>query len=333
MARLRVGIIGVGEMARICHLPILARLPQVELAAFCDNNPGNLSARGDQYGVQARYGDHHDMLENEKLDAVCIFVPPFAHTDAEIIAAERGLPVFVEKPPALSMEKAQEVCAAIHKSGVINAVGFNERYRRATDLARERLADSPVVQALIHRLHGSSARAYWWMLESLSGGALVENTIHAVDLLRYLAGDLASVSARIVDRRDKTAELDIPLSHCATYTLARGGVASVTTCTALARCGSTQFLLVAGDSLYDLGGGKLVVDGQVVGEDEPGRGAYEREFATFFEAILAGDQDRIRSPYADALRSLAATLGAVNSARHGGQVVDLTAPPYVSPEG
>ena len=324
MSKLRVGIIGVGKMAEICHLPILAQLPQIELVAFCDTSPENLTARSDEYGVQRRYGDHHDMLDREALDAICVFVPPFAHTDAETIAAQKGIHVFVEKPQALSMEKANEIDAAIEEAGIISAVGFNERYRKAADAAKQRLDAKPVVQALIHRLHGSGAAAYWWAIESLSGGAFVENTIHAVDLLRYLGAELTSVSARIVARPDKTQDLDIPLSHCAAYTLAGGGVANVTTCTALSRAGHSQFLLVAGDSLFDLSGRQLTIDGEEVAQDDPGRADHEAKFVAFFDAIIEGDPGRIRSPYSDGLKSLAAVLGAVESARHGGAEVDLT---------
>lgn len=330
-ATVRVGVIGVGRMPEICHLPILSRLPQVELVAFCDTNPANLAARADQYGVKARYADHHDMLEREALDAVCIFVPPFAHTDAEILAAKKGLAVFVEKPPALSMAKAHEIAAAFDRSGVITAVGFQERYRAAADAARRHLAGKRVVQALAHRLHGSDAIADWWKIERLSGGILVENTIHSVDLLRYLAGELTSVSCRMVERPVKTPTLDIPLVHCATFTLAQGGVANVTNCTALARTGRSQFLLVADDALFDLSGGALTIDGQEIVRDAPGRAAYEREFATFFDAVVSGDPTPIRSPYRDAIRSLAAVLGAVESGRRGGATVDLTQPPYSAP--
>ena len=330
VSKLRVGIVGVGKMAEISHLPILARLPQVELVAFCDTEATNLTARADEYGVPGRYLDHHDMLQDEPLDAVCVFVPPFAHTDAEIMAAKKGLAICVEKPPALTMAKAHEICRAITRAGVINAVGFQERYRQVAEAARNHLAGKRVVQAMIHRLHGSKAAAYWWMREELSGGAFVENTIHGVDLLRYLGGEPLRVTARIVDRPDKTAELDIPLSHCATYLLADGGVATVTTCTALAHSGHSQFLLVADDELCDLSGGALTVDGAEVARDDPGRAAYEQEFSTFFAAVIAGDQARIRSPYTDGIKSLAAVLGAVDSARHGGIEVDLTAPPYAS---
>ena len=324
MAKLRVGVIGVGRMAEVSHLPILARLPQVELVAFCDTNAENLARCGDEHGVQGRYGDHYDMLEKEELDAICIFVPPFAHTDAEILAAQKGIHIFVEKPQALTMQKAYEIDAAIEMAGVISAVGFNERYRKAVDAAKPRLEGEPLVQALIHRLHGSGAAAYWWMIERLSGGAFVENTIHAVDLLRYLGAELTSVSARIVDRPNRTEELDIPLSHCATYTLEGGGVANVTTCTALARGGHSQFLLAAGDSLFDLSGGRLTIDGEEIVRDDGEAADHERKFSAFFDAIIQDDPGRIRSPYRDGLKSLAAVLGAVESARRGGVEIDLT---------
>jgi len=329
MTKLRVGIIGVGKMAEICHLPILATLPQIELAAFCDTNAENLAARGDEYGVAKCYRDHHDLLDRESLDAVCIFVPPFAHTDAEIIAAQRGVHVFVEKPPALSMEKAHEVNAAIRQAGVISAVGFNRRYAKTSEQAKLHLAGKPIIQALIHRLHGSRATAYWWMLEELSGGAFVENTIHAVDLLRYLGAEYTAVSARGLDRSDKTAELDIPLTICVTYTLAGGGLANLTTCTALEAGGHSGFLVVADGSLYDLGNGALTVGGEQIAQDEPDRADYRGEFATFFDAIIADDPQRVRSPYRDGIKSLAAALAAVESAQHGGTEIDLTKAPYL----
>ncbi len=332
MDKLRVGVIGVGRMAEICHLPILGKLPQIQLVAFCDTSEENLAARGDEYGVDRRYSDHHDLFDNEQLEAVCIFVPPFAHTDAEIIAAESGIPVFVEKPPALSMEKAHEINAAIAKAGVISAVGFNRRYAKSSEVARERLAGRPLVQALIHRLHGSKAAAYWWMVEELSGGAFVENTIHAVDLLRYLGAEYTSVSAREVTRRDKTDELDIPLSQCVTYTLAGGGLANITTCTALQGGGHSEFLVVADGSLYDFAGTRLQVDGEQVAEDGEKRADYRGEFATFFDAVIAGDPERVRSPYSDGIKSLAAALGAVASAKNGGVEIDLTKPPYAVQE-
>ena len=67
MSTLRFGVIGVGRMAEISHLPILAEMPQVELVAFCDVDPENLEARSDEYGVARRYSDHHDMFERETL--------------------------------------------------------------------------------------------------------------------------------------------------------------------------------------------------------------------------------------------------------------------------
>ncbi len=328
MSKLAVGIIGVGKMAEICHLPILATLTQIDLVAFCDTSTDNLTARGDQYGVSGRYTSHHDLFDNERLDAVCVFVPPFAHTDAEIIAADQGVHLLVEKPPALSMEKAHEINAAIAKAGVISAVGFNRRYARSSEAARERLNGVAPVQALIHRLHGSKALADWWMVERLSGGAFVENTIHAVDLLRYLGAEYTTVSARLVERPDKTDELDIPLSICVTYGLEGGGLANITNSTALEGSGHSGFIVVAGGDLYDLGGTSCSVNGEQIAVDEPDRGDYRAEFSTFFDAVINNDPGRVRSPYSDGIKSLAAALAAVESARNGGIEIDLTQPQW-----
>lgn len=331
MSKLRVGVIGVGKMAEICHLPILADLPQVKLVAFCDTSDENLAARGDQYDVQRRYTSHYDLFDNESLDAVCIFIPPYAHTDAEIIAAERGIHVFVEKPPALTMQKAHEANAAIQQASIISAVGFNRRYSISGQAARAMLDDDCVVQALIHRLHGSKALAWWWMIEELSGGPFVENTIHSVDLLRYLGAEYLSVTAHAVVRPDSTEELDIPLSVCANYTLAGGGVANIATCSALDGFSRQGFLVAAGGDLYDLADSRLTVNGEEVAVDEPGRSDYRAEFASFFDAILYEDPSRIRSPYSDAVKSLAAALAAVESAHNDGMPIDLTQPPYSRP--
>ena len=65
------------------------------------------------------------MYDGEKqLDAVFVCVPPDSHQDAEILAAQKGIHIYVEKPIALSMEKAYEVEDAVNKAGIITAVGF-----------------------------------------------------------------------------------------------------------------------------------------------------------------------------------------------------------------
>ena len=199
MDLLRVGVIGVGKMAEICHLPILAELPGIELAAFCDTDPANLSARGDQYGVAARYSDHHEMLDAERLDAVCIFIPPFAHTDAETIAAERGIHSSSRAAHPQMHQAPRSARPSV--AGESSAGGLQQRYR-ARGVARSD-GRVPVTRRCCTACT-ARALAWWWKRRS-ARVAFVENTIHWVDLLRWVAGTTA-VSARVVARPEPTPD-------------------------------------------------------------------------------------------------------------------------------
>ena len=241
--------------------------------------------------------------------------------DFGIIAAERRIPFIVEKPPTLSMSKAREIAAAVERAGLTAAVAFNLRYTSTGEAAKEILGGRQIVQVLAHRLHGSRAKAAWWMRRTEGGGALVENTIHVVDLLRYLIGEIETVSALIVERPDSTPDLDIPLSHCVTYGFECGAVANATTCTALTRGGRSDLLIVADQDLMQLRGGELRWAEEVI--ECPERNSYAAEMRAFIDAISSGEANELRSPYADGIKSLGAVLAAEVSAKRGGKPVKL----------
>src|SRR5688572_29267740 len=101
MTALKLGFIGLGHIAQKTHLPALAPLlesGEAVLQAFCDVDENTARAAAQEHGVAAVYTDHHAMLEREPLDALYVLIPPTFHTDAELIAAERGIALFVEKP-------------------------------------------------------------------------------------------------------------------------------------------------------------------------------------------------------------------------------------------
>lgn len=320
MDQLAIGVIGVGEIARMRHLPNLVADDRVRLTAFCDPDQEVLHARAQDYGVSRTFSDHHELLA-EDLDALCIFVPPHRHTDAEIIAAERGLPFIVEKPPTISIAKAREIAAAVEGAGVIAGVAFNLRYSGAAEAAREILTGRRVVQALAQRLHGSGAKAAWWMRRAESGGAFVENTIHVVDLLRYLIGEIETIAAFVVERPDSTRDLDIPLSHCVNYEFECGAVANVTTSTALTRGGRSNLAIIADEDIMELSGPELRWAEQEV--ECPERDSYAEEMRVFVDAVISGNPRGMRSPYADGIKSLGAVLAADVSSRRGGEPIKL----------
>ena len=101
--RVNVGVIGLGEVAQVVHLPILEALAdRFRLAAVCDVSPTLVRAMGDRYGVpaDARYADDRDLVRRDDLDAVLVLTSDEYHADNTIAALQHGKHVLVEKPIA-----------------------------------------------------------------------------------------------------------------------------------------------------------------------------------------------------------------------------------------
>ena len=111
---IRIGWIGCGTHASEMLLPQLVRLP-VRVAAVCDTDPVRLTTIGDRYGVPARYADAGALLSHEGLDAIGMAVGPAAHARFGAAALERGLAVFMEKPPAATASGAEKLAVTARR--------------------------------------------------------------------------------------------------------------------------------------------------------------------------------------------------------------------------
>ena len=113
---IKVGFVGAGGRARN-HMRTLHRIKDVEIVAICDVNENTAKEATSEYGGRV-YTDYNAMLEKEDLTAMYVVVPTFAHYDAEILAAQKGIHLMLEKPVAPSMEKAVEILDAVNEEGV-----------------------------------------------------------------------------------------------------------------------------------------------------------------------------------------------------------------------
>lgn len=140
MSKLRVGIIGLGEVAQVIHLPVLQSLPEkYEVHAVCDISPTLLQVVGDQYGVANRYLTATEMIEAGGLDAVLVLNSDEYHAEAVVAALDREIHVLVEKPMCLSLREAEEIIAARDRSGATVMVGYMRRFAPAFLEAKEHL--------------------------------------------------------------------------------------------------------------------------------------------------------------------------------------------------
>jgi len=195
--KLNVGFIGCGGIAE-AHASRLASFGDVSLVAFSDTVEARARRLAGIYGGR-HYTDWRDMLDREKLDVVFICIPPFAHRDEVMAAAEKGVNIYIEKPIALDMRLARDMVRAVEKSGVKSQVGYQQRFSFAGEQVK-RMVDGGEL-GTIGLAEGEYwcrfIRTDWWIDKSKSGGQLVEQTTHLVDLLRWICGDVERVYAEM----------------------------------------------------------------------------------------------------------------------------------------
>jgi len=324
MAIVNVGFVGLGGMGRT-HLESLRGIEQARIIAVCDINAELAAATGAEFKARS-YTDHHDLLDKEDIDALYVVIPPFAHTDAELIAARKGIHLFVEKPVSLDMALSRQIWEASQKAGIITSVGYTLRYFGFARLLRQFLAQEPLAMVVVNRWGGMPSVA-WWRQMAKSGGQLVEQTTHQVDMVRYVTGkEITSVYADYALRVMGDWEyVDIPDVQSVAMKLEDGTPVSLTT--------SCQMHKGGGDSTmhFLLDGSRIELKGSTLStfpEANPGLdGEHGQETnidQAFVDAIINHDQSRVLSSYGDAMKTLAVTLAANESARTGLPVkVDL----------
>lgn len=132
MKKLKVGLVGLGEVAQIIHLPILESLKdRFEITALCDISENLLQVLGEQYRVRHLFTDARKLAELEELDAVFVLNSDEYHTECVIAAARNGKHVLVEKPVCLTVSDADEIIKARDEAGVQMMVGYMRRFAPA----------------------------------------------------------------------------------------------------------------------------------------------------------------------------------------------------------
>ena len=329
MKPVRLGFIGLGLIPTSAHLPGLAPLVEngdAVLQAFCDVDEKTLAKQAAEFKPKATYSSHREMLEKEELDAVYFCVPPTMHTDELEMAADKGLAVFIEKPVALDMSKAVAGNAIVEKAGIITQVGFLSRYEPAALPARELLHKRTLRHANLLALRNGRPLRYWTSRYDTSGGSFVENTIHRIDLLRYLVDDdIEDISAFYLPRQpgEGPEPMNLPHVYNVNYRFASGITANATTSRVQYESGitKTDLHVVSDEHLLEYFPNRVVENGEVAWETDTEVNGFARQAEAFVRAVQEDDHDTMRSSYADGMNSLAAVLGANLSAENGGQLV------------
>ena len=330
MKKLRFGLIGCGGRAG-AHMQSFLQMEDVEVVAVADPIAERREKAAAKFGCTRLYRDHTELFDNESaetLDALVIAVEPTAHTDIEPRAIDMGLPFIIEKPFTMNMDEAREISRRIEEKGLITSVGFQDRYLDLMEIIKEELPKHKTGGLVYGAWVGGIPGVWWWQKKSTCGGQLVEQNIHLVDGLRYLYGEPLSVYAtcsRGIVRPgvDASPEYDtddhstavIRFENNVTATLVSGcysrGVRP--------RCG---LYITLDDMVLDYRLRNNLIITTPDGEKDIPRGVDQTYLLdrAFVDAVLTGNRDLIRSPYADALKSHELAFAA-NESMESGEVI------------
>lgn len=203
--RVKLGLVGCGSHAQMAILPAL-RFAPIDLVAVCDVQQERANRVARAYGASACYSHHQNMLAEEDVDVVAVIGPPALHhaVGLDVLAAGRHL--FIEKPPGMTYRGACELAEAADGRQVM--VGFQKRYARAYQLARQAMASAEFGRPSMLRLNYSHVRTAP-LLDHLAF-----MSIHALDLARFFMGDVVGAMVH-VSERDGQHVVALTLEHSA----------------------------------------------------------------------------------------------------------------------
>ena len=317
---LAIGIIGAGNMGRYHHKFVTDY--GAEVVAVHDTRleaARELASHADAQLATTELGAFFDV----DMDGVVITTPPPVRLEPIERACDRGIPVMVEKPPALNMVEGRKCLACIEKAEVIAAVGFQLRYHPLYERLKALIVSETVhlVRTVCTVNYYLSFRMSPWFLQyEISGGPLPEQAVHVLDCARFVMGNPKPVQAHALAIKNmalERTEFDAENAIQMTYQLDNGVFG-----THMNHCGTENFSFeveVVGPHLrlqanMTENAIRGYLNGEVINESVASENSLGLDkTSAWLRAIETGDRTLIRSPFADGLQTLALIDAAVQS--------------------
>lgn len=187
----RIGFVGAGNHATQSLYPNIAHLPEFDLVAVCDLDAEKAAYAARKYGAPAWFTDVEAMLDQAQPQGVCVCGPAAMHAAVARQVLRRGIPVFIEKPPAETLAEAQALVELAQANGTWGMVAFMKRFAPANLVAKEVMAGADFGPlATVTLIHGSGPYDDVRRM-------LLFNGIHMIDQARFLGGEVAEVFAHV----------------------------------------------------------------------------------------------------------------------------------------
>ena len=192
MRKIKIGVVGAGNISTSAHLPAYAQYDGAEVVAIADISEERAKAAAEKFGIPKYYTSVEAMLDNEDIEAVDICVWNNGHAPVAIEAAKRGKHVMCEKPLAMNLEHALEMQKAIKESGVRFLLAVPGRFREDNMKARELYEAGEFGEVYYGKtayIRRRGTPTGWFTDKKTSGGGpVVDIGVHRIDAAWYIMG-------------------------------------------------------------------------------------------------------------------------------------------------
>ena len=190
MEKTKVGVIGLGGIAQLVHLPNLTKFENVDVTAVAEINKNRLNTIADKFNIKERYKDHTGLLEKSDVNTVIIATPTNSHKDVAIACLKANKDVLVEKPLARTYNEAKLIVDAAKKHKRKIMVGMNLRYRPDAMILKSLLSSGEIGEPFYIKCgwlrRQSSSQKWFTQKEESGGGVIIDLSILLLDLSLWL---------------------------------------------------------------------------------------------------------------------------------------------------
>ena len=202
----RVGIIGLGRMG-MTHFSILNPRKDIEIVAVAEPSGLIRTVLGKYKPEIKLFEDYKELLYEEIVDAIIVCTPPYCHYSVIKMAGQRGVHVFSEKPFTTKSSDGSDLSKDFIGKGLVNQVGYVNRYNDVFVKAREIIESGIIGQILRFSSEMYSATVTkpesgdgWRSSTKYGGGVVYEMASHSIDLVNFLIGKPDNVVGSVLSR-------------------------------------------------------------------------------------------------------------------------------------
>ncbi len=212
MEKTRVGVIGLGGIAQLVHLPILTKMNNVSIEAVSEISKNKLKTVAGKFRVNNKFTDYKEMLSTNDLDAVIIATPTNTHLDITLDCLKAGKHVLLEKPGSRNLDEAKKIKHAAIKNNKLVMVGMNPRFRPDAMLLKSLLNSGELGEIFYLRCGWTkkqSSSEKWSLKKSAAGGGVVIDLgVPLLDLSLWLMDfpELKSITVQTYKHETKDVE-------------------------------------------------------------------------------------------------------------------------------